>query len=303
MRHPHFSNLHLHSSLNHLRAILFLTAAWLILSACSALQVISDTSPFDHYTLTPAIAYGSAARQKLDLYEPVTLKPGAPTVVFFYGGGWRDGERAQYQFVASALTEAGFRVIIPDYRLYPEVRFPDFVNDGAAAVAWAVSNAPGNGGAREGVYLVGHSAGAHIAALLATDPDYLNAESVQLDEILGLVGLSGPYDFLPIKSGYLLDVFPADSREASQPVNFVNSKAPPTLLIHGEDDEIVEPGNSERFGAGLREAGVPVTIEYYAGTGHAAVAAALAPQLTFVADTLDDTIAFIKALDESTRQR
>ncbi len=276
-------------------AIALLCSCTALLTACGALQIMSDTSPSGHFVKTSDIRYGEADRNFLDYYEPLDVASDAPLVVFFYGGGWRDGNRTEYEFVASALTRAGFRVVIPDYRLYPEVSFPTFMTDAAAAAGWAVKST-GSSQAREaGVYLVGHSAGAHIAALLATDQKYLAQESISANTLAGLVGLSGPYDFLPIESGYLVEVFPEDSRADSQPINFVTADTPPTLLIHGEDDELVEPGNTERFAAALRQAGVPVTIKLYPDTGHAAVAAAMAPQLDFVADTLGDTVNFIRA--------
>jgi len=272
----------------------------ILLSACSALQVISSTSPSSHYQKTEGIRYAEGERGRLDLYEPKALSPDAPTVVFFYGGGWRNGSRGKYEFVASALTRAGFRVVIPDYRIYPEVRFPDFIIDGARAVAWTRGYLDRPGEASGGIYLMGHSAGAQIAALLATDRRYLDQQSVQPEVIFGLIGLSGPYDFLPLQSGYLEQVFPEGVRADSQPIRFVSPEAPTTLLIHGEDDEVVEPGNSERFADALRSAGVEVRVELYPGTGHATVAAALAPRLDFLADTLEDTIEFILNRHEAT---
>lgn len=276
--------------------LLACAALILMTSACSALQLISSTSPSSHYEKTAGVQYAPGDRRRLDLYEPVDLDPAAPTLVFFYGGGWRSGSREKYEFVASALTEAGFRVVIPDYRLYPEVQFPDFMQDAAKAVAWAVARfgleaAPDN---EASVYLVGHSAGAQIAALLAVDGRFLERESVPTSTIAGLIGLSGPYDFLPLKSGYLQDVFPQDQRDASQPIRFVSPSAPPALLIHGEDDDVVEPGNSERFAEALLREGVAVELKQYPGTGHARVAVALAPRLEFLADTLDDIVDFIK---------
>jgi len=267
------------------------------ISGCSALQVISDTSPSSHYQKTSAIRYADGDQGLLDYYEPVEVASTAPTIVFFYGGGWRDGKRQNYEFVASALTQAGFRVVIPDYRRYPEVQFPAFMHDAAKAVAWThgvlEEQEKGSGGTVE-IYLMGHSAGAHIAALLATDSSYLTRESVPSETIVALIGLSGPYDFLPVDSGYLQEVFPEGQRAASQPINFVSAATPPSLLIHGEDDDVVEPGNSERFAQALEAAGVAVELKRYPGTGHGRVAAALAPQLDFLSDTLEDTIRFIK---------
>jgi acetyl esterase/lipase len=266
----------------------------ILLSACSALQVISSTSPSSHYQKTEGIRYSEGERGRLDLYEPKALSPDAPTVVFFYGGGWRNGSRGKYEFVASALTRAGFRVVIPDYRIYPEVQFPEFMIDGARAVAWTERFLEESGATVTEIYLMGHSAGAQIAALLATDRRYLDQQSVPPEAIVGLIGLSGPYDFLPLQSGYLEQVFPDAVRADSQPIDFVSPEAPSTLLIHGEDDEVVEPGNSRRLAEALLDAGVEVRLELYPGTGHATVAAALAPRLDFLADTLEDTIRFIK---------
>jgi len=267
----------------------------LLLPACSALQIISNTSPSSHYQKTSALRYVEGNRGLLDYYEPVELDSTAPTVVFFYGGGWRSGERQKYEFVASALTKAGFRVVIPDYRMYPEVQFPAFMHDAARAVAWTLNHVADDALATPSstLYLMGHSAGAQIAALLAVDSAYLEAQAVPPESIVGLIGLSGPYDFLPLQSGYLEQVFPEDLRADSQAINFVSGAAPATLLIHGEDDDVVEPGNSERFARALADAGVSVELKLYPGTGHATIAAALAPRLEFLADTLQDTIEFI----------
>jgi len=277
--------------------LLLASCVLMSIAACSALQIISNTSPSAHYQKSSALRYADGDRGLLDYYEPTEIAPSAPTIVFFYGGGWRSGERQKYEFVASALTGAGFRIVIPDYRLYPEARFPAFMEDAAKAVAWTHTRLEADhraSGEAVEIYLMGHSAGAQIAALLAVDSRYLERQAVPAQTIVGLIGLSGPYDFLPLQSGYLLEVFPEDHRGDSQPVHFVSAAAPPTLLIHGQDDDVVEPGNSERFARALEGAGVTVEIKRYPGTGHAAVAAALAPRLDFLADTLEDTIRFIE---------
>jgi acetyl esterase/lipase len=214
--------------------------------------------------------------------------------VYFYGGGWNDGSKEEFEFVASSLTRAGLVVAIPDYRLFPHVTFPAFVEDGAEAVAWAMANADRFGADPSRLYLMGHSAGAQIAALIALDQRYLAAAGVPSPQIAGLIGLSGPYDFLPINEGYLLDLFPEETREASQAINFASADAPPTLLIHGGDDDIVEEGNSQRLAARLRSFGVTVSLKRYDGVGHGRVVVALAPPLDFIAATLDDCIAFIQ---------
>jgi acetyl esterase/lipase len=273
-----------------------LLAAVITVVACSPLAVVNSASPNRYYERYDDLAYGDQPRQTLDLYTANNVRDGAPVVVFFYGGGWRNGRKENYEFVASALTEAGITVVIPDYRLHPDVSFPAFVEDGATAYAWTVSELPAYGRQTDNVFVMGHSAGAHIAASLSLDGRYLERESLSTESISGFIGLSGPYDFLPIKAGYLEAVFPEDVRAQSQPIHFVSNDAPPTLLIHGEDDGTVLIDNSKRLAARLREAGVFVELTTYSGVGHARVVAALAPPLDFLGETLEDTLRFIDSV-------
>lgn len=266
------------------------------LVACSPVRILNGVSPSGHYDRMTAIPYGAHPRQKLDLYLPKIRRSDTPLVVFFYGGGWKEGTRENYEFVASSLTGAGYGVVIPDYRLYPDVVFPAFVEDGAAAVAWSFANAARHGLDPSQVFLMGHSAGAHISALLALDETYLDAHDLDAGALRGLVGLSGPYDFLPIERGYLTEVFPEQTRAKSQPVNFVNDSAPPTLLIHGTEDSTVRISNSRKLADRLREKGIAVSLIEYDGIGHARVVAALAPPVDFLADTLEDSKRFIASL-------
>lgn len=263
-------------------------------AGCSPLTILSATSPSSHFRSETDLSYGDADCQRLDVYVPKDAVGLRPTIVFFYGRGWRSGARGRYEFVASSLTRAGFVVVIPDYRRYPDNVFPAFVEDGAAAAAWVLDRLDRYGGDPEEVYLMGHSAGAHIAALLALNGQYLRRAGAAPSDIAGFIGLSGPYDFLPLEPGYLREVFPSSTREASQPVNFVSRNAPRTLLIHGLDDNVARPGNSRSLAARLSEARVPVTLKLYEGVGHGRIVAALAPRFGFLAETLADTVAFIE---------
>lgn len=263
-------------------------------AGCGPITLLNASSPSRHYDRQADIAYGANVRQRLDVYKPKKLDVPAPMVIFFYGGGWRDGDKAKYEFVASSLTAAGMVTVIPDYRLYPEVEFPVFVEDGARATAWAFENAERLGANTDQIFVMGHSAGAHIASLLAFDQRYLDAEDVTAQALAGFIGLSGPYDFLPIQRGYLENVFPESSRSESQPIRFVTASAPPSLLIHGTDDRTVLPKNSRNLAAKLGGAHVEVVAKYYEDVGHARVVAALAPPFDFLANTLNDTREFIK---------
>ena len=272
---------------------LTIAAVGVLLAGCSPLTLLNQTSPDRHYERTADIAYGPEPRHALDVYHPVEALPSRPLVVFFYGGAWRSGAKENYEFVASALTEAGITVVIPDYRLFPDVAFPAFVEDAAAAVSWSVRNADELGISTDAIFLMGHSAGAHIASLVALDPSYLAGQPDPTVSIRAWIGLSGPYDFLPIESGFLLDVFPEDSRDQSQPVNYVSAAAPPALLIHGTGDTTVHIENSESLANRLREEGVAARLTTYDGVGHVSVMLALAPTLDFLADTLQDSRAYI----------
>lgn len=272
-----------------------IAAAAALSAACRPVAVVNALSPSAHYERFADIAYGGAPRQQLDLYRPVAEAPDAPLVIFFYGNGWREASKSDFEFVASALTQAGFVVIVPDYRAYPEVTFPAFVEDGAGAVMWAAHNIDGLADDTRPLFLMGHSAGAQIAALLAFDEKYLAGPDGSAPPIAGFLGLAGPYDFLPLDPGYMEEVFPEDSRPQSQPIAFVSARAPRSLLIHGTSDRRVLPEHSERLAAALESAGVPVTSKFYDGAGHARVVAALAPPLQFIADTMADSIAFIEA--------
>lgn len=274
--------------------------AGLLTVACSGTGILNTTSSNDVYVKSEAVAYGLAERQKLDVYRPSSdsAAVAAPVIVFFYGGGWREGSRDMYEFVASSIAREGYVVVIPDYRLYPEVSFPGFIEDAAASVAWVQSRIQGYGGDPDRIFLAGHSAGSHLAALIALDWSYLEDAGGHPEALRGFVGLSGPYDFLPLDEGsYLQEVFPPESRKASQPVEHVNGSSAtplPMLLIHGTDDSRVWPRNSENLAEKARAAGGEVQLKLYEGVGHKRVAAALAPLLDFTADTRADILDWLE---------
>ncbi len=279
-----------------------LVVAGTLLTGCSPTRVISQLSPSGHLDRDDAVAYGEHERQRLDVYAP-TREEGsaslAPVVVFFYGGAWQRGQRQDYGFVGSFLAGQGVVAVIPDYRIYPDVTFPDFVHDGAAAVAWVQRHIERYGGDPARIVLMGHSAGAHIAALLALDTRYLEQQGVSSAVVEGLIGLAGPYRF-SIESGDLARIFaPASSNGDSQPINFVRADAPRTLLIHGDSDEVVEVRNSRVLHEKLCEAGVSSELLVYPGVGHIRVVAALAPPLAFLGQSNDDVATFLASLANS----
>jgi acetyl esterase/lipase len=265
------------------------------IAGCGPAALLNALVPDDGYRVERDLAYGDAARQRLDLYLPDEAVAPAPVVVFFYGGRWEAGSKADYRFVGEALAARGFVVVIPDYRLYPEVRFPTFVEDGAAAVAWVRRNIGRFGGEPWQIHLMGHSAGAHIAALLALDRRYLATAGVEPGTLESFVGLAGPYDFLPLTDATLKRIFAADDLAATQPITFAEGSAPRALLLHGEDDRTVLPRNSQHLAAALEAAGGRAQLRLYPDLDHVALVAALAAPLRWLAPVLDDVTAFLRA--------
>jgi acetyl esterase/lipase len=221
------------------------------------------------------IAYGDLPRQRLDVYSPNApqARP-APVVVFLYGGAWDSGSKDDYRFVGRTLAAHGMVAVVPDYRVYPEVVFPAFVEDAAAAVAWTFAHAGRHAGDGAPVYLMGHSAGAHIAAMLALDESFLRVQGHSPRQLAGWIGLSGPYDFLPLQSRRLKRIFGDTAPRITQPIEFVTAAAPPALLISGDADTIVLPRNTLRLSQRLREAGVAVREVIYPDVGHGRTVAA-----------------------------
>ncbi len=264
-----------------------------LLAGCSAAGLLNAAVQADGVAVERAIAYGDGPRRMLDIYRPGTAGP-HPLVVFLYGGSWRTGDRGIYGFVATPLAARGAVVVVPDYRLYPEVAFPDFLDDNAQAVAWAVAHAGELGADPKRVFLVGHSAGAYNAAMLALDPRWLARAGLDRARIAGAVGLAGPYDFLPITDPDIIPVFaPVGDGPASQPVSFVDGRNPPLLLLAGDADRTVRPRNTRSLAARVAAAGGPVQSRIYPGLGHVGIVTAFTPLFRWRAPVLDDVWRFI----------
>ena len=270
--------------------------AALALSGCSPADSLYFVAWRDGLAISHSVAYGEGARRTLDVYRP---RNGAalPVVVFFYGGSWQTGNKNLYRFVGAALARLGYVVVIPDYRLYPEVRYPQFLEDGARAVRWAKDNAARFGGDPDKIFLMGHSAGAYIAAMLALDPRWLDAVGLSPDrDIAGLIGISGPYDFLPLRQGTLRTIFGGND-PTTQPISHISPGAPPALLLTGAQDGLVDPGNSSGLAARLQAAGDTATLRTYRWVGHLSIIGTFSPLLRFLAPVQRDVDAFIKAVD------
>ena len=255
-----------------------------------------------HAQLHGGIVFDAAHRLKLDVYTPANADA-APVVVFFYGGAWINGERAWYRFAGEALANAGIVAVIPDYRKAPQARFPVFMDDAALAVAWTRAHAADYGGDARHMFLMGHSAGAHIGALLATDARWLARVGMQPRDLAGFIGLAGPYDFAPFDDDYLLDVFGRDraAQDAAMPVNYVDGDEPPMLLLQGAADATVWPRNASSLATHMKQHGEEVETKVYPGMGHLRISLSLAAPFSAGTTTLRDTLDFVHRHSAPTR--
>lgn len=229
---------------------------------------MSALIPSDGYRAYLDIVYQQNTGNALDVYVPAQ-KPSRAVVVFFYGGSWESGRREDYRFVAEALTAQGYSVVVPDYRKYPEVVFPTFVEDAAAAVAWVHLHIAEYGGDPGRIFVAGHSAGAHITALLVLDPKYLKTQGMSPMDLRGMIGLAGPYDFLPLQTARLNAIFPGDRLQfLAQPVNVLQAPNPPVQLLVGLKDKTVLPRNSESLAQRIKKTGGRVELRYFMDYGH-----------------------------------
>ena len=273
-----------------------------MLSACTALSFGLANAPswFSRVQRTRDVAFGADARQRLDIYRPpASVGAARPVIVFWYGGSWDNGSKKDYRFVGVALARLGYVTVLPDYRLYPQVRFPLFLDDGAQAVAWVQRHAADYGGDPSRIILMGHSAGAHMAAMLALNQRYLEQAGADPARIVGLIGLSGPYGLTP-NTPTLNDIFRAPFTPHDwQVLPYVFAQAPPALLMHGRADKLVRVANTEALAAALRAQGVPVESRIYEARGHIDMLAALSLPGRLRAPVLQDIAQFLRSLEAS----
>jgi acetyl esterase/lipase len=278
-------------------ALFSLASVVVFASGCTSLSfLIANTAALTgHYERSTNRSYGPESRQKLDVYSPKGAKD-RPVVVFFYGGSWTTGSRGLYRFVGAALAQRGIVTVLPDYRLYPQVKFPVFVDDGALAIAWVQQHAQEFGGDPRRIVLMGHSAGGHEAAFLAYDRQLLQKVGAQPQWIVGLVGLSGPYALEP-NSKVLNTIFANPYTEADwQPVRFVTPQSPPTLLVHGDADDVVSIKHTEELRDVLQANHVRVETQIYPGKGHADTVAGFSIPARGRTPVLEQTVSFIESV-------
>jgi acetyl esterase/lipase len=293
------------------RKLLVAALALLVLTACApsalesfGLSAVSSNAGLDGISRIPNLTYGPLERQKLDVYQPVNFKGPRPVMVFTYGGGFKQGSKDEYTFVAEAFSSLGYVTVIFDYRLYPKTTWPAYLEDGAQAVAWVNTNIAKYGGDPKRILIAGHSAGAYIAAMLAVNPDYLRAANVPDGTIKAALTFSGPYEFWnPNQKAHggfigadIQEVMgPAETASQTQPIKYVNASTPPFVIIHGTDDGLLEPAQARAMKQKLEDAKVKVIYLEYP-MAHATTILAMAKPLRGLGSTFVDVRAALEKL-------
>lgn len=235
-----------------------------------------------------AIPYGPGPREILDAYSP--KRPG-PVIVYLYGGSWQSGRRQIYRFLGRAFARRGFLTVIPDYRVYPEVRFPVFPEDAARILRFVREHAAEWGGDPGRIFLIGHSAGAHSAVLAAFEP-----ERYGTPPLAGVIAIAGPMSFNPLDHDSVSAAFegyhPIDD---ARPIKRVRAGAPPLLLQHGRADKTVGMHNSQHLADAIMAAGGHAELRLYPGLGHVGIVAAMAWPLRWRAPVLTDIVRFVRS--------
>lgn len=266
------------------------------LSGCSAVSLLNSIMPREGYTIRKDIAYGADPRQKLDIYIPNIASNNAPVpvIVFFYGGSWQKGSKDDYLFLGQAFASKGYMTVVADYRLYPKVSFPVFIEDGAEAFAWVHEHIAEYGGDPKKLYVSGHSAGAYIAMMLTLNPSYLQKAGAKKEWIRGTIGISGPYDFLPLTDEKLIQLFSTAKHPSdTQPITFATERYAPIFLATGDKDEDVLPRNSIILDTRLKKLDSPVETHIYPDIGHIDIMLSLAHGFRHKSPLLEDIDTFV----------
>ncbi len=276
---------------------LFFVLWSLLLAACAQASLTAANLPthFDHTDVKRDIAFGPDAWQKMDIYLPEDKRGKHDVIVFYYGGRWESGSKDQYRFVGATLAKQGYVVAIPDYRKYPQVKFPVFVEDAALSLSWVADNIAAYGGDASRIHVVGHSAGAHIGSLLATDASYLRAQGKDRHVIRDFVGLAGPYAFTPDVPDLQAMFGPPANYPNMMASNFVDGHQPPMLLMWGTDDKAVGRMNLDRMVAAIQAKGGIVETKFYRGVDHGGILRGLSWAADDKAPVLIDMANFFKS--------
>lgn len=265
--------------------------------ACSPISLLNLTVPRSGYHLVRDLAYGPDPRQRLDFYVPDAGSTKMPIMLFFYGGSWQTGTKETYLALGQAFASKNIIVAVADYRLYPQIRYPTFLEDSARAFAYVRDHVMRYGGDPRRLFLAGHSAGAYNAVMLAADESYLRDAGADVGQVCGVIGIAGPYNFLPLTDSHLIAMFGGANRSETLPVTYIDGKRPHMLLATGTDDATVSPGNSFDLAAKLKSFGSAVQLITYPGVGHIGIILSLAPGFRARTTLRDDIVRFVESTE------
>lgn len=277
--------------MRHVRMLLC-AAGMLLVTGCVAL--LNATVPSNGYQVISNLAYGNHPRQKLDIYIPDGQTTPAPVLVFYYGGSWQSGSKDDYKFVGEAFASLGYVTVIADYRLYPQVYFPTFIEDSAAALVWVHKNIASHGGDAKNIFVSGHSAGAYNAVMLGVNPTYLSQAGGNVNMIRGTLGIAGPYDFLPFTDEDIIALFSKAKDTQTQPITFATHKTAPMFLATGNDDATVGVKNTVNLAKALGGHGTTVVEKRYDDVAHIGIVLSLARGFRGKASLRADMDSFMK---------
>jgi acetyl esterase/lipase len=232
---------------------------------------VTVTADLDY---VPTAEY-AAKKDRLDVYAPAGAT-GAPVVVSIHGGALREGDKSKEAFVGHLLARAGFVAVVINYRLSPGVMHPAHVEDAAHAVAWARTNAAKHGGDPQKLFVIGHSAGAYLAALLATDPKYLAPYQMSAKDLKGVVPVSAFFyvDRTGVAPDRPKDVWGTDAAawKAASPAAYLRKDAPPMLLLYADGDADWRRQQQADFQADMKKTGASnIETRMIAGRDHSSI--------------------------------
>jgi acetyl esterase/lipase len=282
--------------LKKILTLLSLAVSIIPLSACSAVSLLNATIPGEGYTIRKDVAYADGGpAHRLDIYIPEGAKD-APVLIFYHGGAWQFGSKDDYLFFGEAFASKGFVTVIANYRKYPEVYFPAFIDDAATSFRWVHKHIAKYGGNPDSLFISGHSAGAHIAMMLALDTQYLKKAKADPAWIKGAIGIAGPYDFLPLTDPNYITLFSSAKKiEDTQPIYFARKDAPPIFMATGDKDDVVLPRNSIRLKRKLLHYKNDVKLKIYPDLDHTTIMLSLANRFRSRGPLRNDMVGFMRA--------
>ena len=281
--------------MNRIKSLILCLAAATALSSCAPVSILNGITPASTFDRTKNVAFGEWERDKLDIYRAEDPKPDSPVLMFIHGGSWDSGSKNIYKFLAEGFTLSGYDIVVPNYRIYPDASFPNFLEDNAKAVAFTAKTFPDRK-----IALIGHSAGGYNVLMLGLRDEYLRDAGVdRCDVIAGVVGLAAPTGIVPLESPRLIEIFPDRFTGQDAVLNNVSGPSPALFLGHGESDTTVFPKNSTALAEKVEARGGIAEVEVYPGQSHTDVVKVLSRHFDGDTNLKADIVNFIDGLPKT----